>query len=331
MNEQRFVLPVEFQRLLKRKSSRDPKSRFATKLHALLNWTQGDPFREEKVGAAWVDNFTFRIHKRTLTSVMNIKLNTLNVNLKSLGFQQLASYMEGWTYWMRPGFAQNSSYVDEAPHKRENSEQPVIEDEQNRKLLVLDHLKIGMATPSQIEDYKVDIVSIWEELFPQNPNQTWVPLESFLHAASARFRVSKQHYDNAYQVMSAIVTSEEQDKFTITDFSKFYCRYGPEETLMLKIGSLLSSSNQYGNWFLLKRPENVEGKSLYGYFNNDEYNCLTLCINGNPPLKIWNLINVSASDAYLKDDHGNHYKSWDECLAAHQTLTDVSGYISEIF
>ena len=85
-----FFLPHDIQQILRRKSSRDPSSRFSTKLHILLNFVQNsnDKDMEEKVGCAWVTDEEFRLNKRIITNILGIKLNTLNVNLHALGFIQ---------------------------------------------------------------------------------------------------------------------------------------------------------------------------------------------------------------------------------------------------
>ena len=76
------ILPPEILKVIRRKSSRDPVARFSNKLHMLLGFAGNDRDRQESLGLGWIDDNQFRINKKRLIITMEIKLNTLNVNLK---------------------------------------------------------------------------------------------------------------------------------------------------------------------------------------------------------------------------------------------------------
>nr|1PP7_U Chain U, kDa initiator binding protein [Trichomonas vaginalis] len=105
-------LPPEIVAALKRKSSRDPNSRFPRKLHMLLTYLASNPQLEEEIGLSWISDTEFKMKKKNVALVMGIKLNTLNVNLRDLAFEQLQHDKGGWTQWKRSGFTRNSVFED---------------------------------------------------------------------------------------------------------------------------------------------------------------------------------------------------------------------------
>jgi hypothetical protein len=63
-----------------------------------------DPAKQESIGAGWIYETSSRLNKKRLVIVMEIKHNTLNVNLKDLKFHLLEPEKSGWTVWERPDF-----------------------------------------------------------------------------------------------------------------------------------------------------------------------------------------------------------------------------------
>lgn len=104
-------IPPVLQEILKRKSSRDPTSRFTYKLAYLLNFVNNSDDKDmyQKVGCSWVKEDEFQINKQILANIMGIKINTLNVNLYTLGFVQLKNNKDGWTLWKKPNFTRTNN------------------------------------------------------------------------------------------------------------------------------------------------------------------------------------------------------------------------------
>ena len=316
------ALPPEIQVMLKRKSSRDPNSRFSSKLHMLLNYAGNDAAKQEFIGAGWTEGGNFRINKKRLITIMDIKLNTLNVNLKDLKFQQLHSDQAGWTLWCRDGFAPNSTIDDIAEVKSEKFSQKgeklvttVPNDEmQQSKLTVLKDISLGKSDPAQTQLYKKIAISIWDELLDSPVQKSAVSPQEFINASAIRFRASHQKLENAKQILNHVFLYPDQSQLTIMDFAVFLARFGPEETLMQKVGSLLKSSNENGNWLRLTVAHDyIPGENdFYGFFDDVDNNGFVLKKRDGSTIKIYNIVDAPATEPYLIDMNNQKYKSWQD-------------------
>ena len=312
-----FLLPPEIVQLLHRKSSRDPMSRFSNKLHILLGYAGDDPALQESIGAGWVDDTQFRINKKRLIITMEIKLNTLNVNLKDLKFRQVRVDQDGWTVWERAGFTRESTPGELAGVRDEctgDTERAVPgDDHQQTKLVALRDLSLGMTDASTLAMFKSFMIAIWEELVraPGEALRYVVDSDELLGPCAKRFRVSHQKLENARSIMKAIFLRPEIDQVSVLDFAKFMARFGPEETLMLKIQSLLKSSNDNQNWMKISGDlEKYQHDPVYGFFDESEHNCIVIQRFGMEPERIYNLVEAAATENYLIDAKGRTYGSW---------------------
>jgi hypothetical protein len=307
-------LPPDIQQIIRRKSSRDPTSRFSIKLHALLMHADNDPSRQEALGLGWLTDTAFRLNKKRLVAVMEIKHNTLNVNLKDLKFRQSEKENNGWTVWEREGFSRFSTIEELADLKAETPGEgvpiPFADDAQAMKLVMLRDLNFGFVDPPTAQMFKRFTISIWEELLPQVPLQYIVSPPEFLSVAAERFRASHQKLENSLKILKAVFVCPNSAQLSMLDFAKFMAKFGPEETLMQKLDSILKSSNRNQNWLKLSKPPVEEQPLIYGYFDDVEHNCFVLQRLDQPEERIYNLINVPATDDYLVDSKGMKYASW---------------------
>lgn len=362
-NEGMEALPPNIQAMLKRKSSRDPNSRFANKLHMLLNYADNDPVKQEFIGACWVDGSNFKINKKRLIQIMDIKLNTLNVNLKDLKFQQLHSDQSGWTLWRRDGFTPDSTIddiVDAKPDKMQNANfdstligndglnsfhvdefgsyqansqftsTPItpsitgtpsaFNDEiQQSKLAVLKDITIVKCDLTNVQLFKRIVISIWEELIDSPIQKLSTSPVDFINQAAIRFRASHQKLENAKEILSRIFVCADPSQLTIIDFALFIARFGPEETLMQKVGSLLKSSNLNGNWLRLQTGhDSLIGEpdtSFYGFFDDSSSNGFVIHRMDKTITKVYNIVDTPSTDPYLIDSDSNLYNSWEDYFA----------------
>ncbi|OHT16337.1 39 kDa initiator binding protein [Tritrichomonas foetus] len=299
------ILPLDIQSMLKRKSSRDPSSRFSAKLHILLSFVTAHPEMEDKVGCAWVTEEEFRLNKRVLVQVMGIKINTLNVNLHALGFNQQKHNKDGWTLWKKPGFTRTSQDFTDQPHMASVKAGAMAP--RNFQL----NITLGPIQNQEFETFVQICKNIWTELLTSDDRPVQTP--HFIDVAAQRFKQEEQPLDNARDVLRAIIApSPNQNVVTFAQFCKFMAMFGPEKTIMLKIASLLSSSNNSGQWLMFE-PQTMNANTFYGAFSDNEPNCLVLNYR-NKPVRIWNLPNVEAmpNKRYIVDEENRYYSSWEE-------------------
>lgn len=338
-----FFLPHDIQQILKRKSSRDPSSRFSTKLHILLNFVQNsnDKDMEEKVGCAWVTDEEFRLNKRIIASILGIKLNTLNVNLHALGFIQQKHSKDGWTLWKRPNFTRNSlgndltsaasnstSAVDVTAGNNIGMIDPNIQKFNPAYDMILQN-QYPMSTLLQQQMYQpIQLGKVNEyafNTFMNTTRQIWLDLgypnfepqesNALIHKAAVRFKQSEQPLDNAIDVLRAIIVPE-QTQITISfkQFCSFLAMFGPEGSIMIKIASLLQCSNSTGQWLCFNKID-INQMKFIGQFDENEPNCLNLIRidhTGISKTRVWNLPLTNSTEPYIIDEKNNTYDSWDQ-------------------
>jgi hypothetical protein len=289
-------LPEEIQAILKRKSSRDPNTRFTAKLHVLLSFVQSHPDREDSVGCCWVSDDEFRINKHVLCDVMGIKVNTLNVNLKDLGFVQRKYSRDGWTLWNHPSF--NRLSPDPMP-QAPGAFTPRIDCWQLP-------FSLGRMRPDDVDRFRQSALELWSEL-----GDAVVPVGTFVPWAAGRFRQPEQPIGNAADVVRAIVPVTADGRITIGAFARFLAMFGPAPTIMIKIAGLLTSSEKHGQWLSLQPVDQAAQPQLSGMFDDKEPNCLVLRALGKPAVRVWNLPLVEASDPYVTDERGRLWRGWE--------------------
>ena len=318
------ILPPEILKIIRRKSSRDPVARFSNKLHMLLGFAGDDRDLQESLGLGWIDDNQFRINKKRLIITMEIKLNTLNVNLKDLKFRQVRVDKDGWTVWDRAGFTRESTPDDLADVRADGAgdgdRAGVLgsEEQLQTKMAVLREISLGMTDSAALKVFKSVTISIWEELVPSPTPRYIVDSEGFIEACAKRFRVSHQKLDNALSIMRAIFLRPEVTQVSVVEFGKFMARFGPEETLMLKIQSILKSSNENHNWLKIDGDQaKYKGELVYGFFDECEHNCFVIQRHGMEPERVYNKVEEAANQDYLVDETGRTYASWQAYFEAH--------------
>ncbi|OHT13652.1 39 kDa initiator binding protein [Tritrichomonas foetus] len=321
-----MILPLDLQSILKRKSSRDPSSRFSSKLHLLLSFVLKNTEQnlEDIIGCAWVNEEEFKLNKKQICLVLGIKLNTLNVNLHALGFIQQKHNKDGWTLWKRPGFTRSSPDIADS----QGAAVPKIKMSNPQ----ITKIKIGKVSPEEVEQFNLIARKTWAELNKLNGGDInyIVKTNEFIHAAACRFKQQEQPLQNAIDVLQAIIAPNPlQDRITFPQFAKFLAMFGPENTIMLKIASLLSCSNQSGQWLFFGKSDTI--MSFYGTFNDSEPNCLELFHMNSPPVRIWNMPLTDANGDYIRDEITS-YLSWEDYFQKHPVnigmppISDFSTY-----
>lgn len=316
------ILPNDIIQLLKRKSSRDPSSRFQAKLHVLLDFVTKNPATENQIGVAWVNDDEFRMNKRTLASVMGIKLNTLNVNLRDLKFQQQQHNKDGWTRWKCPGFTRSGFQITSPDH---DPTIPKLRKSTPFKLPpTIYHgdapFNLGFTNPESEIQFFQYTTNIWTEMGGR-VGET-LPSKHFINLAAERFKQQEQPLSNAIDVLKAIITPDNfnQEVIYYAQFARFMAQFGPERTLMLKIASLLMCSNNTGSWLVFGKSHNNDP---CGFFDENEPNCLILK-KGNVYSRVWNMPLIEPPRDYLFDEERNGYSSWDFYFEKHPVIDSTA-------
>jgi hypothetical protein len=309
-------LPANIQAMLKRKSSRDPNSRFTSKLRVLLDFATNFPPFETELGLAWIDDETFKINKRALAGVMGVKVNTLNVNLRDLQFHQQNPPKDGWTQWKKDGFTRQS----ERPQIDDIGVPGKIPD----FIAPMPFPRLGKVRPD-VEAMFLDTARlIWRELINNHPF-TSINTEPFLRKAAAKFKTEQQAIDNAIDVLRAIICPANELMVSEVQFVRFLAMFGPAATVMLKIASLLEISHATGQWLIFDQTTVPPG--VYAAFDTVEANCLVIR-KGNSVSRVWNLPLVDSREDYVVDERGKSYASWKDYFLQHpanvaQAYTDA--------
>jgi hypothetical protein len=288
----------------------------------LLAHVRDHPQVEKEIGVAWIDDETFRMHKHTLATVMEIKLNTLNVNLRDLQFRQQQHDKEGWTRWSKTGFTRNSfkptedgAIFDSAPTKRYSKS--------SAPQSATDYLKLGNSSPFQLgrcnramlDQFFTQTDSIWQDL--SNRALAAVGSSTFIKRAAERFRQEGQPLQNAIDVLTAIITPRSETSIAFEQFARFMAMFGPEKTVMLKIAALLECSQKTGQW-LYFNTDQLQFPVFYGAFDYSEPNCLVIHDHDRVS-RIWNYPLSEANERfpYLTDESSRTYVSWSEYFEVH--------------
>jgi hypothetical protein len=313
-------LPKDIQEMLARKSSKDPSTRFSRKLHALLSYVDANPEISRDIGVMWHDDNVFMIHKARLLGVMGLKINSLNVNLHSQGFVQLHEDRVGWTRWRRDGFTRREYQITtrRVPMQPAGFDQPpelfpVAQDVEPDD----DHAprkpnpRLARLEVADCEPIQRQIVEEWMSL-TESPDIMLNVASSFLISKAAyRYRRPEQSYDNAFDVLRAIIVPQDDPNVQFWDFFRFMCEFGPPETAMLKIHSLLETATTDGySWLYFGLLPGKDFNLPWASFDDLDANGLLIRDGRGGTKWVWNLPLVPFGEDFIVDANDRKYASW---------------------
>ena len=352
-NEVVRMLPTSLRETIRRKSSRDPSSRFSRKLHALLSYVSANPEMEEQIGIGWLDDQVFQVCKKRLLEIMGIKLNTLNVNFHQLRFVQLQCDRQGWTRWRRDGFTRqeigtdnavssnnhnnhndshhshnlnsnssnsnsvNSNELFDNPRGGQQHNSSVNnEDEENIEL------KLGHVTEEQINVLTSHVQIEWQEI--TGGDKKSVAANFFISKVASKYKQPQQEKANAYDVMKAIFAPHSTESIKFSAFYRFLAMFGPAETVMLKIHSLLEVATAGTPWLYFGLLPSSDFNGFYGHFDENEPNCLVLHNKDGTLTHVYNLPLVPSGESYIVNTQGTKYDSWEHYFQENPVPNDES-------
>jgi hypothetical protein len=302
-------LPPYLRDLLGRKSSRNPNSRFTTKLLLLLRYSDENPTLINQLGIAWLNDQEFKMNKSILVGVLGIKVNTLNINLRDLHFVQGTKEADGWTRWTCPGLNRND-FVPSGPLSAAAWQLDQISTITCAPGKSTVEFTLGQLGTPEYDPFLADSQRLWVELFATPVSNAVHPDIMIEHAAN-KFRHKDQPLDNAKEVIRAIIATRPDVPLTFQDFARFMAMFGPEATVMIKIASLLTCSNETGKWLTFDSIARVQRPLPFAQFDEKQPNCLVVHHGDQAVERAYNHPNLAAQMAYVLDESGAKFGDWD--------------------
>jgi hypothetical protein len=303
-------LPAYLREFLGRKSSRNPNSRFPSKLLFLLRYADENPSLVNQIGLAWVSDDEFKMNKNVLVDVLGIKLNSLNVNLRDLHFTASGKESNGWTHWKGPNFTRTDSLVS-LPALAESTlpmtPSPIRTGRISKSAV---NFTLGRLDPLEHEPFANASQTLWWQLFAV-PVTTALHPEMVVEAAARKFKHIEQPLDNAQAVIRAIIVTRQDVLVTFSDFARFLAMFGPELTVMIKIASLLTCSNETGKWLTFDSAVIPNRQLPFAQFDEKQPNCLVVHHGDQSVERVYNHPNLDANLAYVLDESGAKFGDWD--------------------
>ena len=266
-------IPPDVLRQIRKRSNRNEESRFPYKIWTLLNWVGIDHEKGKIAGCGWINETEFYIYKSKLCEVMEIKINTLNVNLKTLGFVQTRRKDWGITYWTNPMLQMNSSPEDfkQIRCSRAKSEVSVNINQKAVYLPLLEDIQLYGLTVDEIAMFKSEVIKYWEivvgarYVFAVQVNE-FVELLCGMLKTIADLRINDSYH------VELLLTQRKPRVVTIHDFASFMARFGPFENITYKI-------LQYNQAMSETRREiafMLSAGSMTSYFSPTFQNCFRM-------------------------------------------------------
>lgn len=307
-------IPNKILQYARTRSNRNEKSRFPYKIWALLSWAGSDQERMNLVGCGWKDDIEFFINKARLCVILDIKLNTLNGNLKQLGFEQKGKSGE-ISFWKNNTFSRNSSPQDFeqirnvrcTPNSLANLSVHAV------YLPLLEPLQLYSISEQGCGQFKKEVVEFWETLVG-NRLLFAVSLPVFTKALLFKFEEACGFVADYYMVQQ-VLAPKTPNVISILDFAVFLARFGPFKNAPYKIiqyQQILSDIRQ--DFFIFNTP------SLTSYFSMTFHNCFRFQLAPSGEYHCYNLPDVSSNSPFLIDEDGTVYKSWQMMLQANHFL-----------
>lgn len=298
---------------IRKRSSRSEKTRFPYKLFSLLGWAGKEPQRWENAGCGWVSDTEFFIDKKKICELMNVKLNTLNVNLKTLGFEKSQTRKDNRTFYKNEGF----SYLDTTV-RFESIRNSRCKSESLRNLNLsavympcLEPLKLFMMTEQEINQFKHDVIEKWSGIVELNLVFA-IPLNEFIKFLKSN--VDDRAFGDILLVQQALAPRV-PDVWDILDFAIFLARFGPFCNIQSKLYQYQDLINDIQFGFITYSTPSSN------YFSDTFHNCFRFHLPQIGEYHCYNLPLVYDNTPFLADEDGVVYPSWRKMLQQNQFLS----------
>lgn len=309
-------IPESILNFIRKRSNRTEQTRFPYKLFSLLQWVGRNQSKGENAGCGWVSDTEFFIDKQKVCQVMQVKLNTLNVNLKTLGFEQSRTRDKNITFYKNEGFTYDSNQAASFEKIRNSRCKPESLLHLNIKavyLTSLEPLQLFMMPKKDIDAFKHEVVDIWTSIVGLDLLFA-VSLKSFLKSFEAQ--LESKHYFDVYILQQALAPRV-PEVLDIFDFAVFLARFGPFNTISLKLFQHHSAVNEI-------RPDLVYFTSPHNnYFSDTFHNCFRFPLVQAGEYHCYNLPLTNANGQFLIDEDEICYPSWQKMIQQNYFLFQI--------
>jgi hypothetical protein len=297
-----IAVPEDLLRKVRAKSSRQEGTRFPHKLFHLLSWAGSDPDRGRRAGCGWVTDAEFFVEKSVLNQTLDIKQNTLSVNLTQLGFQQTRQ-MNGVTFWMRDGFSRHSQQEDlDAIRSARVHPERGPADPRVLYLALLEPLQLWGLSPDDTANFRRAVLADWDRVAGGA-----VVFGIAGDAIRARILRDAGRSDCAWLFEEALTG--------ITDifaFAVLLARFGPW-------GSMVKKITQYRAVVRTDLQAFVT-PPFAQHFAPTFHNCFRLPLPPDGEFHCYNLPGVDDGEQFLADEDGRTYGSWERVVEENRVL-----------
>jgi hypothetical protein len=317
-------IPEDLLKAVRSRSNRQEQSRFPHKLWQLLDWSKDNPDRCRLVGCGWTHNSEFFIEKSTLSETMKVEQNTLNVNLRHLGFHQSRAHQGTRSYWMNDGFCRNSR-PDELERIRNDRCRPESIQKLDLRavyLPILEPLQIWTMLPADVVQFKREVINEWYRLVGKKlvfgmskTDFHAVLLNDFdeLHGRQCPERL----------LLQQAFTGREREICDIFDFAVFLARFGPYRTVPDKLSQYQIIINEL-------KPDYYsfawQVPSFTSHFSQTFHNCIRFQLVPTGEYHCYNLPSSDSKSQFLIDEDGVTYQSWQTLVHQNQQFLSPQGH-----
>jgi len=309
-------LPDDLLDYIRKRSNRNEQSRFPYKIWTVLSWVGDDQAKAEKAGCGWMNTNEFFINKRILCETLDVKINTLNVNLKTLGFQQTRNKSGELSYWKNSFFTRSScdNNLERIRNSRCRPESLSVLNSRAVYLPLLDQIQLFMMDEKNIHVFKRDVIDHWETLVGSKLVFA-ITMSLFCKSFISSFDESVG-YKPEFFPLQQYLTPRTPNVINIFDFAVFLARFGPYANIPVKImeyQAILPDIRQ--DFFMFNSP------TISSYFAMTYHNCFKFPLSPNGEYHCYNLPLVSSSSQYIVDEDGTVYKSWNSMVHSNYIFT----------
>lgn len=305
--ENRVNLPDDLLSVLRKRSNRVESSRFPYKIWLILDYTDNDE-KFQQTGCKWINDTNFFLDKEKLCHILDCKRNSLNINLKALGFVQVSN-KNGKTIFKN--LSMNKDYSKSKFEKIKNSKSKLKHLESfNHKAIyfpLLESLKLfldDMLTYS----FKRDVIECWEVL--TDTCYVFVfPINRFKKVLIKNLGDNDDIYNGS--MLIAALDLSNQNYITFFEFAVFLARFGPFKQIYPKL-------------IQLKHIVIDEFSSVLYFFHNcyskTYHNCFSFNIGDKGEYHCYNRPDLPTETGFIYDEDGVTYYSWNDVFQKNKFL-----------